>query len=355
MNKPPVIKPLSSKLSRREFLKVCSLGMAGFFLPDGLTDHFNDVRPIPGSNRLLGRVTLDGFKQYAAADKDSEVIDQMPFDSLWRITGATISETEHSPNRIWYELNGKGYAHSSQIQPVRKRPNSSDTVVPEEGCLGEVTMPTVDAFSSMDEDRSVIYRFYYGATFWVQARLKNPDGSVWYQLLDDRYYQPFFLPAYNIRLVPQEELAPISPGVLPGDKQIVVDLATQTLTAYQEERVVFMSRISSGIRLEEGGFATPKGQYRTHFKRPCRHMANPPNEFGTGFDLPGVPWVSYFTSDGIALHGTYWHNDFGVPHSHGCINMTPRAAKWVYRWTTPTVPANEYFYSDGYGTRVIIQ
>ncbi len=55
-------------------------------------------------------------------------------------------------------------------------------------------------------------------------------------------------------------------------------------------------------------------------------MANAPSGDYTGFDLPGVPWVSYFTSDGIALHGAYWHIDFGVPHSHGCVNMTPEAA-----------------------------
>jgi lipoprotein-anchoring transpeptidase ErfK/SrfK len=67
-----------------------------------------------------------------------------------------------------------------------------------------------------------------------------------------------------------------------------------------------------------------------------------------------VPWVSYFTSNGVAFHGTYWHNAFGVPHSHGCINMTPQAAKWVYRWTTPFVPPDQYYYGDGTGTRVMI-
>jgi lipoprotein-anchoring transpeptidase ErfK/SrfK len=84
-------------------------------------------------------------------------------------------------------------------------------------------------------------------------------------------------------------------------------------------------------------------------------MAYPSDDTYTGFDLPGVPWVSYFTSNGVAFHGTYWHNDFGVPHSHGCINLTPEAAKWVYLWTTPAVPPKEYVYSDNHGTRVIIR
>ena len=163
----------------------------------------------------------------------------------------------------------------------------------------------------------------------------DAKDNVWYRLLDDRTYRFFYVPGSNVRLIPDSELSAISPEIPSEDKKIIVDLTTQSMTAYAGERIVFMSRISSGIRLREGGFATPKGNYRITRKRPCRHMMTPPSEFGSGFDLPGVPWVSYFTSDGIALHGSYWHNDFGVPYSHGCVNMTPDAAKWVYRWTTP--------------------
>ena len=183
----------------------------------------------------------------------------------------------------------------------------------------------------------------------------DAKDNVWYRLLDDRTYRFFYVPGSNVRLIPDSELSAISPEIPSEDKKIIVDLTTQSMTAYAGERIVFMSRISSGIRLREGGFATPKGNYRITRKRPCRHMMTPPSEFGSGFDLPGVPWVSYFTSDGIALHGSYWHNDFGVPYSHGCVNMTPDAAKWVYRWTTPTVPPDKYYYGDTNGTRVIIQ
>ncbi|MBI3176443.1 MAG: L,D-transpeptidase [Chloroflexi bacterium] len=54
-----------------------------------------------------------------------------------------------------------------------------------------------------------------------------------------------------------------------------------------------------------------------------------------GYDLPGVPWVSYFAGNGAALHGTYWHNDFGTPKSAGCINLRPQDARWLFRWTLP--------------------
>ncbi len=74
-----------------------------------------------------------------------------------------------------------------------------------------------------------------------------------------------------------------------------------------------------------------------------------------GFDLPGVPWVLYITKSGISFHGTYWHNDYGRPHSHGCINMTPQAAKWLYRWTIPMVPPEKPVVSGYVGTKVQIK
>jgi len=71
------------------------------------------------------------------------------------------------------------------------------------------------------------------------------------------------------------------------------------------------------------------------------------------YELPGVPWVSFFHETGVAFHGTYWHTDFGIPRSHGCVNMRPEEAKWLYRWTTPMAPASERLQS-GYGTTVIV-
>ena len=95
--------------------------------------------------------------------------------------------------------------------------------------------------------------------------------------------------------------------------------------------------ISTGGRRLSGTYTTPVGNFITYHKRPTRHMANG-DIASNGFDFPGVPWVLYITEGGISFHGTYWHNDYGIPHSHGCINMTPQAAKWLYRWTMPTVP-----------------
>jgi lipoprotein-anchoring transpeptidase ErfK/SrfK len=61
----------------------------------------------------------------------------------------------------------------------------------------------------------------------------------------------------------------------------------------------------------------------------------------------------YIKDNGISLHGTYWHNDFGRPRSHGCVNLSPAAAKWLYRWTMPSVkPEKQYKYEFFAATKV---
>jgi len=349
------MRVFNKKTTRRDFLSFSALGMIGLALPKGLVSLKKQNPDVIEKGELLGRVIWADYPLYEAPQVDSKILDHLEQDSLWPITGAVVGEDVESSNRIWYELDGRGFVHSRRIQPVKRRFNEVDKLIPEDGCLGEITIPYVDAYNSMQPDRTIAYRFYYATTFWILKRLVDDQETVWYQLLDDRTYRVFYIPAYYMRLVPDSELKPISPDVDPEDKSLLVDLESQTVMAYEGDRVVFMSRISSGVRLKEGGFATPKGFYRTTRKRPCRHMANPANAYGSGFDLPGVPWVSYFTSDGVAFHGAYWHNDFGVPHSHGCINMTPQAAKWIYRWTTPTVPPENYYYAEKNGTRVIVK
>lgn len=334
---------------------MCGLGAVGVMLPKRVLADSVIENPHETADALLGRITRMGHQLFDKPTAGSTVLETLEMDSIWEITGVTVSKDGQSPNRIWYELDGLGYSHSGQIQPVRKKLNPTSYPIPGDGCLGEVTVPFVDAFSDDRINSQKMYRFYYGATFWVLGRTTDARGLCWYELFDDRYYRSYYVPGYAIRLVPDSELTPISPDVPAEEKSILIDLGTQSLTAYEFGTPVFMSRISSGVYFREGGFTTPKGTYWTTRKRPCRHMANAPSGDYTGFDLPGVPWVSYFTSDGIALHGAYWHNDFGVPHSHGCVNMTPEAAKWIYRWTTPVVPPDVYYFTDKTGTRVIVQ
>ncbi len=89
-------------------------------------------------------------------------------------------------------------------------------------------------------------------------------------------------------------------------------------------------------------------------KDPGKHMGNG-NLFADAddYELPGVPWTCFFTEQGHAFHGTYWHDNFGTPMSHGCVNMRTEEAKWLFLWSLPKheigKPTNR-----GFGTAVKI-
>jgi hypothetical protein len=60
------------------------------------------------------------------------------------------------------------------------------------------------------------------------------------------------------------------------------------------------------------------------------------------YELLGVPWTCFFESKGYAFHGTYWHDNFGVPMSRGCVNMRPSEARWLFRWALPLALPKEF-------------
>lgn len=114
-----------------------------------------------------------------------------------------------------------------------------------------------------------------------------------------------------------------------GEKWIEVDLGDQMLYAYdQEGEVVFTTNISSG----RSNTPTVQGKFQIKRKIESQLMAGP------GYYLPNVLYVQYFYA-GFALHGAYWHEKWGTPTSHGCVNLREKDAKWLYEWTEPVVPA----------------
>ena len=111
-------------------------------------------------------------------------------------------------------------------------------------------------------------------------------------------------------------------GIQPGEHWIDVDISKQRAYAYEGNTLVRSFVVSTGI----AAYPTVTGTYRIYVKYRYAPMS------GVGWYLPNVPYVMYFYK-GYGLHGTYWHNNFGVPMSHGCINFTIADAGWVYNFT----------------------
>jgi lipoprotein-anchoring transpeptidase ErfK/SrfK len=335
----------SQKISRRDFLKLSGLGLAGLIVPPlNLDDPFID---------LQGRVTTRVIWMYDRPSSEGTQVKFCQRDVLLNITNATISEDVTSHNRIWYQVGSEGFVYSGNIQTVRTILNTPRLIIPPSGLLAEISVPYTDAYQTADKTSKVAYRMYYESTHWIMSVSTGTDGQVWYQVRDDKFNELYYARAEHLRIMSEEELAPLSPTVLNADKKIQVRLEEQILIAYEYDQPIFASPVSTGGIYRVGTYTTPKGSFTTSYKRPSRHMAAG-DITASGFDLAGVPWVQYITESGISLHGTFWHNDFGRPRSHGCINLSMPTAKWLYRWTSPQVSFNKEFSFGGIGTKVEI-
>jgi lipoprotein-anchoring transpeptidase ErfK/SrfK len=144
--------------------------------------------------------------------------------------------------------------------------------------------------------------------------------------------------------VPSTELVRVDAAAKPpagvrGERTwIHVSIADQTLVAYAGTTPVYATLVSTGrdgLGDPETTHSTPRGEFLIHTKHVSASMSG--DELGDEFDLRDVPYVEYFTQ-GFAFHAAYWHDAFGAPHSHGCVNLSPLDARWLFHFTEPAVP-----------------
>jgi lipoprotein-anchoring transpeptidase ErfK/SrfK len=284
-------------------------------------------------------------------------------DVRYRDQSFPLTREVHAPfsahNDLWYET-PLGYVHSAWVLPVRVYPPQPFIYdVGEWGFWGEVCQPWTEAYLQPTPNSQRIYRFYGGTVYHVVDAYADAQGTGWYKVFDEFPMQdpPYqWVLAKDVRRIPRAEMAPIRPFA--GEKRIEVDLGKQRLTCYEGTRIAFTTLVASGVgiqqvqqEVEHDGemvvetvdvdLATPIGDTNALLKQPSRHMTNRPMKPDAPppmvemFDLPGIPWNIFFDMSGTAIHGVYWHNDFGIKRSHGCLNVSIAAARWVYRWAYP--------------------
>lgn len=229
-------------------------------------------------------------------------------------------------NDVWFDL-GDGWIHSSWVVPVKEQFNDPQTNIPLDGFWGEITVPTAWQHWEPKLYSERWYDLAYGAVFRIIDRTDEPNGRAWYRIEDDiNPNVEYWVQAAHVRRLHPREFSPISPEVPPDQKRIEIQLADQILTCFEGDRAVFRTRCATGDAWQgpDGrvyNYYTPRGEYHIYHKRPSRHMQGGATS-ADDYDLPGVPWSMFFQRDGIAIHGTYWHNDYGHRRSHGCVNVT---------------------------------
>jgi LysM repeat protein len=224
----------------------------------------------------------------------------------------------------------------------------NETVAYQIGSGMDITIPVTVAIATNEDqvpDRNGTYIVQRGDTLFRIATqfgvpmdfLAAANEIIWY----DRILvgQELVIPGVDYKPPTKEELlantqSPLPAGMIPEPtlvegKQIVVVLSQQKTYAFEDGVLLRHFVVSTGLP------ATPTvtGDYEVYVKYDAQRMTGP------GYDLPGVPWVMYFYR-GYALHGAYWHNNFGHPMSHGCVNMRTPEAEWLYEWAPVGTPVH---------------
>jgi lipoprotein-anchoring transpeptidase ErfK/SrfK len=207
--------------------------------------------------------------------------------------------------------------------------------------------PCVNLRSGPGTQYKVVIKLRNGMVLKVVGSIVS-GGRTWYKIgFDGEVHYPervtgdWYVAADYVRLFsdagPSETAGKINAS---STKRIVIDLAKEVLYAYNGDTLFMQQPISTGLELTP----TPVGTFFVHRKMPDSYMQGPiPGLSDQYYDLPGVPWDLYFTQDGAAIHGAYWHDHFGQAWSHGCVNLPPDRAKILYEWAdlgTPVIVRN---------------
>jgi len=339
------------RITRREFIKlgVIGLGAAGI----------SNIKPasaylpaFPVGQRL-GR-TFYTVDIKSKPDPDSATVKTVYNDNVLVINREIIGKpyTSFWKKRVWYET-PEGYIPAISVQPVRNEPNEPLLELPNYGITpgmwAEVTVPYVDIYLDGEAPKSprlqetVDPRFYYSQVLWIDGIAAGSNNETLYHVIEKHgsYGDVFWADAKAFKPITPEDIAPISPEL--ENKYIIVDVNHQTISCYENDQEILFARVSTGAKYNNEGlpvekWATPAGDYHLVSRKYISlHMAGGDTK-ASGYEEFAVSWNSIFASGGVAIHSTYWHNNYGEMLSHGCVNVEPDVAKFVFRWTKPETP-----------------
>jgi hypothetical protein len=301
----------------------------------------------------LGRIAIGKMDVFASPDGSSPPIGALYEDQVIPWIHEMVGSMPGRINQRFVKT-PNGYVWGGYVQPVWNRPNVPVTNLPPTslgaGMWVEITVPYVDLVLDSPPARApwlqyavsinLPPRFYYSQVVWVDQIRTDETGQVWYRL-NEKFGSGdiFWGQAEAFRPITPDEIAPIRPEAT--DKRIVVRIWEQTLSCFEGNTEVYFAPISSGALYDAWGnrvdaWETPVGDSPIWRKAISLPLSG--GSAAEGWSLPADGWVSLFVGTGVAIHSTYWHNNYGEPSSRGCVNASPEDAKWIFRWSLPQVP-----------------
>ena len=355
-------------ISRRDFLKLAGVGLGAmalrpYYLPKLGALYAPKRLPQFPTSEIIGRVTDPDVDLRNRPTNDPGLntsIGKLGADTLVEWNREVIGNVIGGLANQRYVETPQGYVYGSVVQPTRNLPNVPLNEMPagQAGFWAEITVPYVELtlegivaspWLQSNIENNFPPRLYYSQVVWID-QIRQTNGFVEYRWNEDgfghgygygSYGELFWFDGAAAKVLTEEEMLPISPDFNPDEKTISVDLDYQILSCFEGKNEVFFCRISSGKAYDpttgqiSDEFATPAGNLITHWKIVSKNMTA--GSAQAGYSTPAVPWNTFISGEGIAIHGAFWHNAFGEKRSHGCINVTPENAKWIFRWTTPYV------------------
>lgn len=338
------------KISRRDFLKLITLSLGGMALRP-LRQLFT-LPDFPQAEKLGRAFAMAEIK--ARPDYNAQTVGVIYDDAVVPWLREVVGFHPYRYKQRWVET-PEGYIWASGLQPVRNQPNQPVNKLPQTslgaGMWVEVTVPWVDILLEnkpvspgfkIRVEQGLPLRLYYSQILWVDKIKTDDQGQVWYRINERYGYGDLiWAVAEAFRPLTEEEMAPIHPEVEDKSIEVNVEERYQTLSCFEGNSEVYFCRISAGKKFDPDGTplghsSTPTGIHTIWRKQVSAHMSG--GTTGAGYDLPGIGWTTLFSGDGVAIHSTFWHNNFGGElMSHGCVNARPEDAKWIFRWCNPPV------------------
>ncbi len=212
-----------------------------------------------------------------------------------------------------------------------------------DGCAEHFEGACVNVRSGPGTEYRAVATLRTGVVLRVEETV-HAEGRDWHKITfdewvryPDRVAKHWYIAADIVHLFQHAPPEVLEGEVSVSNKRIVVDRSDQKLYAYEGDELFMEQAISTG----HDETPTPRGNFTIFSKTPTRYMQGPVPGITADddvYDLPGVPWTMYFTKQGGAIHGAYWHDEFGNQHSHGCVNLPPQKAKELYEWAPLGTP-----------------
>jgi len=254
-----------------------------------------------------------------------------PVDQLWSGSDVDIFREGKIAGELWYCIGQDRWVHGDWVRVLERLASSgalltlaaADVIDLPVGWVVSATLNVRSQPGATSEDSLVGEVSHNEMLRFLESR--QVGGAEWLRIGEDRWVLGAGV------AVARYKPRPFS--IEPDERWVGVSLKEQTAVAYEGDRPVYAAMIASGLP----GTPTVQGIFRTWHRLPTGRMT------GAGYYLEDVTWTCYFYS-GYSLHTAYWHDGFGSPRSHGCVNLSPYDAWWLFEWSQPGGPKSPTVY-----------